>query len=124
MPLNTSKIIELVDDWEEVYNRGQATLWILLALLDGEKYAQEITLFITRATNGHLAIREQSLYRALRRFNSLGMLSYQKRPSPDAGPDRKYYRLTPDGEAVLKEFVTRHIAPLTSSTTLTLLKKL
>lgn len=90
-------------------------MWVLLAIYDGEKYAQEIILYITSATDGNLEVREQSLYRTLRRFSSLGLVKLTKKPS-SAGPDRKYYSMTERGAAVLSEFTRRNIAPLLQPT--------
>lgn len=33
---------DLLYTWEETYKKGQLTLWIFLALKDGEKYVNEI----------------------------------------------------------------------------------
>ncbi len=122
MSTNEHLINDLVTDWDEVYKKGQLTLWVLLAILDGKKYAQEITVFMNQATNGHLNVKEQSLYRALRRFTSLGLVSVSKEASPGGGPDRKYYRLTETGRAVLQKFITMHIEPLLTPSTRTLLE--
>lgn len=117
-------ISDIVADWDEVYKKGQLTLWILIALFDGKKYAQEIALFMSNATNGSFIVTEQSLYRALRRFRTLGLVTLQKEPSPEGGTDRKYYSLTESGEEVLRRFVVLHITPLQSSHIQHLIKKL
>lgn len=52
---------------------------------------------------------EQSIYRALKRFESLGVVRSAMRHSP-TGPDRRYYALTPLGVALLQKFVARNIA--------------
>jgi PadR family transcriptional regulator PadR len=33
---------DLLTTWEETYKKGQLTLWIFLALRDGDKYMNEI----------------------------------------------------------------------------------
>lgn len=95
-----------------MYKKGQLTLWVLLAVADGKKYADEIADFISGATAGHLTVAEQSLYRALRRFRSMGLVAITEEPSPNGGPNRKYYLLTGDGFAVLQKFINLHLAPL------------
>ena len=37
---------DLLSSWEETYKKGQLTLWIFLALKDGQKYVDEIKKFI------------------------------------------------------------------------------
>jgi PadR family transcriptional regulator len=70
-----NKLIDsLVADWDEVSKRGQLTLWILLAISDSKKYSAQITDFMKDATNGNFEVKEQSLYRALRRFNAMGLV--------------------------------------------------
>lgn len=117
-------IDEVFEEWDEVYKKGQLTLWVLLSLYDGEKYSQEIANFMTYATNGHLSVKEQSLYRALRRYKSLGIVNIVKKPSPNSGPDRNYFSLTTNGEELLRLFVKAHITPLQSTITKQLLDKL
>lgn len=110
--MDTYKVNELISDWDEVYKKGQLSLWILLAISDGRKYAQEITDFMSLATAGSFEVKEQSLYRALRRFKGMGLVQIFEEESPNSGPKRKYYSLTPEGEVVLGRFIELHIAPL------------
>ena len=98
---------KLLDGWEEVYKKGQLTLWILLALRDGPKHMAEIKAFIERGTNGHLSVDDQSMYRALRRYYETELADYA--PAPGNGPDRKVYRLSALGERLLRDFVKRNI---------------
>lgn len=99
---------ELLHGWEEVYNRGQLTLWILLALKDEAKYMAEIQQFIREATEHVLSVEEQSIYRALRRYHTAGMVGYTEEPSEN-GPDKKVYALTATGRKVLEAFIERNI---------------
>lgn len=105
-------INSLVEDWDDVYKKGQLTLWILLAVSDGKKYAAQITDFMKNATGGNFGVKEQSLYRALRRFDAMGLMHVTEEQSPSSGPKRKYYELTEQGEVVLGRFIKLHIAPL------------
>lgn len=102
----------MVADWDDVYKKGQLTLWILLAIYDGKKYAAQITEFMDIATGGAFEVKEQSLYRALRRFSSMKLVRITEEQSPNSGPKRKYYELTEVGEVMLGTFVQIHIAPL------------
>jgi DNA-binding PadR family transcriptional regulator len=98
---------ELLEGWEEVFKKGQLTLWILLALKDGPKHMAEIKRFIDESTNGTVTVDDQSMYRALRRYYETELADYAT--APGHGPDRKVYRLSALGERVLRQFVRRNI---------------
>lgn len=105
-------IEQLVAEWDDVYKKGQLSLWILLAVADGRKYSAQITDFMMSATDESFEIKEQSLYRALRRFEGMKLMSVTKEDSPNSGTQRKYYQLTEMGEEVLRRFIAIHISPL------------
>lgn len=110
---NTEKYIQdLIAEWDDVYKKGQLSLWVLLSIYDGKKYAAEISEFMYHATNGTFEVKEQSLYRALRRFVGMELVRVTEEESPNAGPKRKFYELTEVGVAVLAEFINLHIEPL------------
>jgi len=100
-------IDRLLTGWEEVHKKGQLTLWVLLALKDGPKHMAEIKDFINTSTNGTLAVDDNSLYRALRRYYDTELTSFVT--APGNGPDRKIYQLSPIGCDVLDRFVRRNI---------------
>ena len=110
--MSNGSIDELVADWNDVYKKGQLTLWVLLAVYDGKKYAAQISSFMSEATNGEFEVKEQSLYRALRRFDDMGLVQITLEESPNSGPKRKYFQLTEVGETVVGKFVMLNIAPL------------
>ena len=122
--MNSDYVDELVYEWDEVYKKGQLSLWVLLSLYDGKKYAAEIAEFMNEVTNGTFEVQEQSLYRALRRFKGMRMVSVSEEDSPNGGPKRKFYELTSTGEAVLARFTELHITPLTKPTIAALLQKI
>jgi len=99
---------ELLAAWEETYKKGQLTLWIFLALKQGEKYVDEIKLFVEEKTMGTLTCEEQSLYRTLRKYKELNMVDFKNRPG-EGGPERKYYFLTPLGLDLLHKFTDRNM---------------
>jgi PadR family transcriptional regulator PadR len=98
---------KLLDGWEEVFKKGQLTLWIMLALKDGPKHMTDIKQFIYHATNGTLSADDKSMYRALRRYYDAEMLDFTTKSSK--GPDLKIYSLTKIGSSVLDSFVERNI---------------
>lgn len=117
-------INRLVAEWDDVYKKGQLSLWILLALYDGRKYSQEMTQYMYTATNGTFNVKEQSLYRALRRFEAMKMVTVTKETSPNGGPPRKYFDLSDTGREVLAQFVAIHIEPLRKAPIAKLLESL
>jgi len=100
--------LELLEAWEDTYKKGQLTLWVFLALKEGEKFVDEIKTFVEEKTNGTLTCEEQSLYRTLRKYKELGMVDYTNKPG-QGGPERKYYFLTPLGTDLLQLFTQRNI---------------
>lgn len=99
---------ELLSTWEETYKKGQLTLWILLSLKAGDKYADEIIQFISQSSQGTMKCEEQSLYRIIRKFEHLGIVSTFSGKG-NKGPDRKYNQLTPLGKELLTKFIDRNI---------------
>lgn len=104
----------LLYDWNEVYKKSFLSFWILLSLSDGAKYTAEIAAFLSEYGNGNLDVKEQSLYRALRRFKAMKIISINERRSPQGGPDRKYFTLSATGSALLREFTRQNVRSFTN----------
>lgn len=102
------KLSELLGSWEDTYKKGQLTLWIFLALQEDQKYVDEIRAFVEQKSKGTMSCEEQSLYRVLRKFEHVGILTFVTRQG-HKGPDRKYYFLTPLGQKLFRQFVERNI---------------
>lgn len=102
------KVAALLEAWEETYKKGQLTLWIFFSLVGEKKYADEIKAFVEEKSNGTMSCEDQSLYRILRKFEHVEVLTYELRKG-DKGPDRKYYYFTPLGEELFRQFVDRNI---------------
>ena len=66
---------------------------------EGEAYPSDI---LARLKEADLIVVEGTLYPLLSRLKNGGLLDYTWRES-SAGPNRKYYKLTGDGEAFLSE---------------------
>jgi PadR family transcriptional regulator len=102
---------QLLEGWEEVYKRGQLTLWIMLALKDRPKYMADIKSYIESQTQNAVTADDQSMYRALRRYSEAEMVTFTAEPA-QKGPDRKVYALTETGARVLEQFVVRNLRGL------------
>ncbi len=113
-------IEELLNAWEETYKKGQLTLWVFLALREGRKCVEDIKEFVERVSEGTMSCEEQSLYRNLRKFQHLEIVTYESR-KVSKGPDRKYYYLTETGEELFKRFVERNILIFTKESIINLL---
>jgi PadR family transcriptional regulator PadR len=105
---NTSQVDELLKNWEGVYKKGLLTFWILLFLHERPAYAYEMSTAITELSQGMVSADEKSMYRALNRFEALGILCCELEQSY-LGPQRRYYRLTDTGLALLRHFIERNI---------------
>lgn len=102
------QLLELLTAWEETYKKGQLTLWIFLALKDGNKYVEEIKSFVEVQSNQTMTCESQSLYRTLRKFHHIDVVDFEPGEGYK-GPDRKYYFLTDLGKELLNQFVSRNI---------------
>lgn len=102
---------QLLEGWEEVYKRGQLTLWIMLALQDSPKHMSSIKEYVEANTGNAVSADDQSMYRALRRYTETELVTYRSEPT-ERGPDRKIYQLTDTGSHVLEQFITRNISSL------------
>lgn len=109
----------LLADWNETYKKSQLGFWILLAISDSEKYMAEILTFLADTSRGSLEVKEQSLYRALRRFKGMGLVTITEHPSPN-GPNRKYFTLSSMGKILLARFIDQNISPMYSPAITTL----
>lgn len=105
---NNIKLNELLASWENTYKKGQLTLWIFMSLQESKKYVDEIKIFIEKKSNGTINCEEQSLYRALRKYEHINVLTHELKEG-NKGPDRKYYYLTKLGEELFNQFVNRNI---------------
>lgn len=102
---------KLLEGWEDVYKKGQLTIWTMLALKDKPKHMAEIKEFIKKSTHGVLSADDQSMYRALRRYNDAELINFVSEPG-EGGPDRKVYSLTQTGCNILAEFLGRNITAI------------
>lgn len=92
--------------WEQVHNKAQLSLWILVAIRQKKEFADDILLFIKN--HAHLEPEGQSLYRSLRRLESATLIKSIKVPNA-SGPDKKQFVLTTAGGHVLNAFIERNI---------------
>lgn len=82
--------------------RGTLEGCILQVLHEQVTYGYEI---VTRLQQfGFQELREGTIYPLLLRLEKKQMIRAEYRPSP-LGPGRKYYALTPQGEALRQEFI-------------------
>jgi PadR family transcriptional regulator PadR len=81
--------------------RGVLEFCVLALLRDGERYGFELVRTLADADG--LVTTEGTLYPLLGRLRREGVVETTWRESP-SGPPRRYYRLTPDGHALLSAF--------------------
>jgi len=99
---------ELLSAWEENYKKGLLTFWLLLLLHERESYAFEMSRLVADASRGTIRADENSIYRALNRFEALGLVASSWQDS-EVGPPRRYYRLTETGHELLRAFIRRNV---------------
>jgi PadR family transcriptional regulator len=99
---------ELLSTWEGNYKKGLLTLWLLLILHEREAYAFEMSRLVSELSQGTITADENSIYRAMNRFEQLGIVASSWHDS-EVGPQRRYYRLSPIGLEMLRTFLRRNI---------------
>ena len=99
---------ELLEKWEEAYKKGLLTFWLLLLLHERPAYSYEMTESLREISQETMSADEKSIYRALSRFETMGMVRSEMQDS-SIGPPRRYYSLTKMGTQLLAEFVRRNI---------------
>ena len=101
-------VATLLEQWESTYKKGLLTFWLLILLHERPMYAFEMGEAVSTASRGTISADEKSLYRALRRFEAVGMVeSYWE--TSEVGPRRRYYSLTELGIDLLQRFTRRNI---------------
>jgi len=83
------------DNTKAQMRKGVLEMCILSLIRNGEKYPSEL---IDQLKHADLLVVEGTLYPLLNRLKDAGYLEYEWRES-NAGPPRKYYRITPEGES-------------------------
>lgn len=106
--MHEKTLTTLLDQWESVYKKGLLTFWLLLLLHERSMYVFEMGQELDSVSEGTLTADEKSLYRALRRFEAMGMVESTWQSS-DVGPRRRYYHLTELGTQLLRRFVQRNV---------------
>ncbi|MEB3359474.1 MAG: PadR family transcriptional regulator [Synechococcales bacterium] len=84
---------------------------IMLAILDIPRYGQNIVEVVSDASDGNYQIDPGTLYPALHRLGSRGLIKEKKvQVGNDCrslkirrGHNRRYYQVTPDGREILEE---------------------
>jgi DNA-binding PadR family transcriptional regulator len=102
---------ELLQVWERNYKKGLLSFWLMLVVHERPAYALELGSLVERASGGSLTADDNSIYRALARFERVGLIAGESRPST-LGPDRRYFRLTAKGRRLLRRFAERNILVL------------
>lgn len=106
--MTNNKIGDLLNKWEETYKKGLLSFWILLLLYERPSYPYEMSAEVAKISQGTISVDDNSIYRALNRFESTGIVKSELQQS-STGPQRRYYSLTNTGKALLTEFIQRNI---------------
>jgi len=88
-------------NWLGQVRKGVAEQCVLALLTRGEKYGVELARELT--ARGRIIGGEGTLYPLLARLRRNGLVETSWRES-NAGPPRRYYHLTSDGELALASF--------------------
>jgi DNA-binding PadR family transcriptional regulator len=106
--MHEETLATLLEQWESTYKKGLLTFWLLLLLHERPMYVFEMGKAVSDVSRGTISADEKSLYRALRRFEAVGMVESFWEAS-DVGPRRRYYHLTALGIGLLRRFAQRNV---------------
>ncbi|KXK46324.1 MAG: transcriptional regulator, PadR family [Bacteroidetes bacterium OLB10] len=104
-----------LENTQSQMRKGVLEFCILSIISKGEVYPSDI---IDEMKEAKLIVVEGTLYPLLTRLKNAGLLSYNWVES-NAGPPRKYYKLTPLGQEHLKELKKHGMSWLTQLARLT-----
>jgi DNA-binding PadR family transcriptional regulator len=81
-----------------------ATFHILMAIAEEDRHGYAIIQDVERRTHSEVRLSAGTLYRSIQRMLEQGLLvETQERPAPEEDDERRrYYRITPFGEAVAR----------------------
>src|SRR5277367_5013506 len=81
-----------------------ATFHILMAVTEEDRHGYAIIQDVAARTHGELKLSAGTLYRSIQRMLEQGLLiETRERPSPEEDDERRrYYRITPFGNAVAR----------------------
>jgi DNA-binding PadR family transcriptional regulator len=81
-----------------------ATFHILMSIAEEDRHGYAIIQDVETRTGGALKLSAGTLYRSIQRMLDQGLLvETQERPDPEMDDERRrYYRITPFGEAVAR----------------------
>ena len=82
-------------------------LHILLALADGDRHGYGIKQEVERHTEGGVRLGPGTLYESIQRLEQTELTTEVDAPSQDDDRPRRFYRLTKQGWAVLRDEVDR-----------------
>ena len=99
---------ELLTKWEESYKKGLLSFWILLLLYERSSYPYEMSAEVAKISQYTISVDDNSIYRALNRFESVGIVSSILQES-GSGPQRRYFSLTQKGTSLLRKFIQRNV---------------
>ena len=89
---------------EDLLPLPPATFHILMAVAEEDRHGYAIIQDVDRRTQGQVRLSAGTLYRSIQRMLEQGLLiETQERPAPEEDDERRrYYRITPLGEAVAR----------------------
>lgn len=91
-----------IENTQAQMRKGILEYCILLIIAGEDSYVQDI---INKLKTSKMLVVEGTIYPLLTRLKNMGLLAYRWEESTQ-GPPRKYYSITDDGKAFLRELET------------------
>jgi len=92
-----------LEKWVKELRKGSTRLAMLSLLSARDMYGYELTHEMNGLTDGVFSLRESNAYPALHILEGDGLITSYWRETEAGMPPRKYYRITPAGNAFLEE---------------------
>lgn len=106
---SADKTHDKLREWTREINRGILEFWVLTLLRQESLYGARISALIDEMSAGHIQLEPGTIYPLLNRLAEKGWIVGDiKVRSEGRGPMRRYYRLTKDGDQLLKAMIDHY----------------
>lgn len=95
----------MTNRYEQQMKKGVLDMLILKLLTQEEKYGYQLIQELKEKSGGRITLKEGTLYPALYRLEEEGWIQSHWSVANDKEVSKKYYKITPEGEAALEEIL-------------------
>ncbi len=89
-----------MDKYEQQFKKGILEMLVLKLVSQQQAYGYDLILRLRSLGQGLFDLKEGTLYPILYRLEDDGLIRSKKEAAPEGGRGKKYYQITPEGEAL------------------------